>query len=677
MRFLSPLHLPMMPASRRQGGTAREVPMSADALYHVKPALAASAHVNAERCRLMTNHASLEPDAFWAEEARRIAWMREPTTIRDVSFGSGVAPGADDVWIRWFADGTLNASVSCLDRHLAERGDQVAIIWEGDDPDTQRHVTYRELHAETCRLANAMTALGVGRGDRVTIYLPMVVEAAVAMLACARIGAILAIVFGGFSPDSLAGRIQDCGSTLLITADEGRRGGRRVPLKTNADAALASCPTVANVIVVAVTGGAVPMRDGRDHAYAELLANAAPDCAPVEMGAEDPLFILYTSGSTGKPKGVIHSTGGYMVWASYTHELVFDYRPGEVYWCTADVGWVTGHTYIVYGPLANGATTLMFEGVPSWPDSSRFWQVVDKHRVNIFYTAPTAIRALMRDGDGPVKSTSRESLRVLGSVGEPINPEAWHWYYEVVGNSRCPIVDTWWQTETGGIMISPLPGATAQKPGSATLPLPGVIPVLVDAEGRKLEGVAEGNLCIAESWPGQARTLYGDHARFVQTYFSTYPGRYFSGDGARRDSDGYWWITGRVDDVINVSGHRMGTAEVESALASHPKVSEAAVVGFPHDIKGQGIYAYVTLTADEEPTEALRKELVAWVRKEIGPIAAPDMIQWAPGLPKTRSGKIMRRILRKIAAGETDGLGDTSTLADPGVVDELVATRSA
>ena len=649
--------------------------MSADALYHVKPALAASAHVNAERCRLMTNHASLEPDAFWAEEARRIAWMREPTTIRDVSFGSGVAPGADDVWIRWFADGTLNASVSCLDRHLAERGDQVAIIWEGDDPDTQRHVTYRELHAETCRLANAMTALGVGRGDRVTIYLPMVVEAAVAMLACARIGAILAIVFGGFSPDSLAGRIQDCGSTLLITADEGRRGGRRVPLKTNADAALASCPTVANVIVVAVTGGAVPMRDGRDHAYAELLANAAPDCAPVEMGAEDPLFILYTSGSTGKPKGVIHSTGGYMVWASYTHELVFDYRPGEVYWCTADVGWVTGHTYIVYGPLANGATTLMFEGVPSWPDSSRFWQVVDKHRVNIFYTAPTAIRALMRDGDGPVKSTSRESLRVLGSVGEPINPEAWHWYYEVVGNSRCPIVDTWWQTETGGIMISPLPGATAQKPGSATLPLPGVIPVLVDAEGRKLEGVAEGNLCIAESWPGQARTLYGDHARFVQTYFSTYPGRYFSGDGARRDSDGYWWITGRVDDVINVSGHRMGTAEVESALASHPKVSEAAVVGFPHDIKGQGIYAYVTLTADEEPTEALRKELVAWVRKEIGPIAAPDMIQWAPGLPKTRSGKIMRRILRKIAANETDGLGDTSTLADPGVVTDLVATR--
>ncbi len=651
--------------------------MSADALYHVKPALAASSHVNAERYRLMANHASRDPDAFWAGEARRVAWMREPTTIRDVSFGSGVAPGADDVWIRWFADGTLNASASCLDRHLAERGEQVAIIWEGDDPGTQRHVTYSALHAETCRLANAMTALGVGRGDRVTIYLPMVVEAAVAMLACARIGAVHAVVFGGFSPDSLAGRIQDCGSTLLITADEGRRGGRRVPLKANADAALASCPTVANVIVVAVTGGAVPMREGRDHGYAGLLADAAADCAPVEMDAEDPLFILYTSGSTGKPKGVIHTTGGYMVWASYTHELVFDYRPGEVYWCTADVGWVTGHTYTVYGPLANGATTLMFEGVPSWPDSARFWQVVDKHRVNIFYTAPTAIRALMRDGDGPVKSTSRESLRVLGSVGEPINPEAWHWYYEVVGASRCPVVDTWWQTETGGIMISPLPGATAQKPGSATLPLPGVSPVLVDAEGRELEGVAEGNLCIAESWPGQARTLYGDHARFVQTYFSTYPGKYFTGDGARRDPDGYWWITGRVDDVINVSGHRMGTAEVESALASHPKVSEAAVVGFPHDIKGQGIYAYVTLAADEEPSEALKRELVAWVRREIGPIAAPDAIQWAPGLPKTRSGKIMRRILRKIAAGETEGLGDTSTLADPGVVDELVTTRIA
>ena len=650
--------------------------MSADALYHVKPALAASSHVNAERYRLMANHAAREPDVFWAEEARRIAWMREPTTIRDVSFGSGVAPGADDVWIRWFADGTLNASVSCLDRHLAERGDQVAILWEGDDPNQQRSVTYRELHAEVCRLANAMTALGVGRGDRVTIYLPMVVEAAVAMLACARIGATHAVVFGGFSPDSLAGRIQDCGSTLLITADEGRRGGRKVALKANADVALASCPTIANVIVVAVTGGAVPMQAGRDHAYAELLAKVSPDCAPVEMAAEDPLFILYTSGSTGKPKGVVHSTGGYMVWASYTHELVFDYRPGEIYWCTADVGWVTGHTYIVYGPLANGATTLMFEGIPSWPDSSRFWQVVDKHGVNIFYTAPTAIRALMRDGDAPLLGTSRKSLRVLGSVGEPINPEAWHWYYEMVGGSRCPIVDTWWQTETGGIMISPLPGATAQKPGSATLPLPGVSPVLVDAEGRELEGVAEGNLCIAESWPGQARTLYGDHARFVQTYFSTYPGKYFSGDGARRDSDGYWWITGRVDDVINVSGHRMGTAEVESALTSHPKVSEAAVVGFPHDIKGQGIYAYVTLLADEEPTEALRKELVAWVRKEIGPIAAPDAIHWAPGLPKTRSGKIMRRILRKIAAGETDGLGDTSTLADPGVVDELVSTRT-
>ncbi len=651
--------------------------MSSQTLYHVKPALAAASHVNAERHRLMSNHAARDSDAFWEGESHRIAWMRAPTVISDTSFGSAAAPGADDVWIRWFADGTLNASVSCLDRHLAERADQVAIIWEGDDPGQQRHVTYRQLHEEVCRLANAMTALGVGRGDRVTIYLPMVVEAAVAMLACARIGAVHAVVFGGFSPDSLAGRIRDCASTLLVTADEGRRGGRRVPLKTSADAALAACPGVAHVIVVAVTGAEVPMQPGRDHRYAELLAAASPDCAPAEMAAEDPLFVLYTSGSTGKPKGVVHSTGGYMVWASYTHELVFDYHPGDIYWCTADVGWVTGHTYIVYGPLANGATTLMFEGVPSWPDSSRFWQVVDKHRVNLFYTAPTAIRALMRDGDGPVRGTSRESLRILGSVGEPINPEAWLWYYEVVGDSRCPVVDTWWQTETGGIMISPLPGATAQKPGSATLPLPGVTPVLVDAEGRELEGVAEGNLCLATSWPGQARSLYGDHARFVQTYFSPYPGKYFTGDGARRDADGYWWITGRVDDVINVSGHRMGTAEVESALAAHPKVSEAAVVGVPHEIKGQGIYAYVTLAAGEEPSDALRRELVAWVRREIGPFAAPDAIQWAPGLPKTRSGKIMRRILRRIAAGETEGLGDTSTLADPGVVDDLLAARKA
>jgi acetyl-CoA synthetase len=509
----------------------------------------------------------------------------------------------------------------------------------------------------------------------VAIYLPMVVEAAVAMLACARIGAVHTVVFGGFSPDSLANRIQDAGAKLLITADEGRRGGRGVALKTNADAALKHCPDCATVIVVRVTGGAVAMVEGRDIDYAGATAAASPDCPPAEMDAEDPLFILYTSGSTGKPKGALHTTGGYMVWASFTHRLVFDYQPGEIYWCTADVGWVTGHTYIVYGPLANGATTLMFEGVPNYPDASRFWRVIDKHQVNIFYTAPTAIRALMRDGDGPVLKTSRASLRILGSVGEPINPEAWQWYYRVVGGERCPVVDTWWQTETGGILISPLPGATALKPGSATNPLPGVFPLLVDAEGHELAGATEGNLCIAKPWPGIMRTVFGDHDRYVQTYFTTYPGYYFTGDGARRDADGYWWITGRVDDVINVSGHRMGTAEVESALVAHPKVAEAAVVGFPHDIKGQGIYAYVTLKTGEEPTDALKQELVAWVRREIGPIASPDAIQWAPGLPKTRSGKIMRRILRKIAANETEGLGDTSTLADPAVVDELVENR--
>jgi acetyl-CoA synthetase len=637
-------------------------------LFHVKPSIAASALVNAEKYRLLCAHATTGPDAYWEEECRRIAWMKHPTEIKNTSFEGEVS-------IRWFADGTLNASASCLDRHLRQRGNQIAIIWEGDDPNTQKTITYRALHEQVCRLANAMKSLGVVSGDRVTIYLPMVIEAAVAMLACARIGAIHSVVFGGFSPDSLANRIQDCDSTLLITADEGRRGGRRVGLKANADLALAQCPSVKNVIVVGVTGADVAMQDGRDHDYAALLADAAPDCPPEEMSAEDPLFILYTSGSTGKPKGVLHTTGGYMVWASYTHELVFDYRPGEVYWCTADVGWVTGHTYIVYGPLANGATTLMFEGVPNYPDSSRFWQVIDKHQVNIFYTAPTAIRALMREGDGPVRRTSRASLRILGSVGEPINPEAWLWYYRVVGDERCPIVDTWWQTETGGIMISPLPGAIAQKPGSATLPLPGVKPVLVDGEGTILEGVAEGNLCIADSWPGQMRTVYGDHERFVQTYFSTFKGMYFTGDGARRDADGYYWITGRVDDVINVSGHRMGTAEVESALVAHPKVAEAAVVGFPHDIKGQGIYAYVTLKSDAEPSEELRRELIAWVRHEIGPIASPDAIQWAPGLPKTRSGKIMRRILRKIAANETESLGDVSTLADPAVVDELVVNR--
>jgi acetyl-CoA synthetase len=642
--------------------------MSEDLLIHVKPAIAASALVDAAKLRLMTNHAANDPQHFWAEQAKRLDWMRFPEIIKNTSFEG-------DVQIKWFEDGTLNASATCLDKHLAKRGDQVAIIWEGDHPDVSEKITYRDLHERVCRLANAMKSLGVKKGDRVSIYLPMVPEAAVSMLACARIGAIHSIIFGGFSPDSLANRIQDCGSTLLITADEGRRGGRTVALKTNADEALKNCPTIANVIVVPVTGRAVPMQAGRDHSYTELAAAASPDCVPEEMNAEDPLFILYTSGSTGKPKGALHTTGGYMVWAAFTYELVFDYRPGEVFWCTADVGWVTGHTYIVYGPLANGGTTVMFEGVPTYPSSSRFWEVIDKHQVNIFYTAPTAIRALMREGEAPVKKSSRASLRILGSVGEPINPEAWLWYYRVVGDERCPIVDTWWQTETGGILISALPGAVAQKPGSATLPLPGVKPCIVDAEGKVLDGAVEGNLCITDSWPGQMRTVFGDHARFVQTYFTTYPGKYFTGDGARRDADGYYWITGRVDDVINVSGHRMGTAEVESALVANTKVAEAAVVGFPHDIKGQGIYAYVTLKDGIEPSEELRKELVAWVRHEIGPIAAPDAIQWAPGLPKTRSGKIMRRILRKIAANETDALGDTSTLADPGVVQELVENR--
>jgi len=640
----------------------------ADKLIAVKPEIAAKALVVKAKWQAMTDAAVADPEGFWKSEAQRIAWITPPTRIKSVDF-------TGDVSIRWYEDGVLNASVSCLDRHLATRGEQVAIIWEGDDPSSDAKVTYRELHAQVCKLANAMRALGVKKGDRVCIYLPMIVEAAVAMLACARVGAIHSIVFGGFSPDSLASRIQDSECSLLITADEGRRGGRKVPLKTNADEALKSCPSISNVIVVRNTGGTVPMQAGRDHFYDALTAAQPATCTPEPMGAEDPLFILYTSGSTGKPKGVLHTTGGYMVWASYTHEIVFDYRPGEIYWCTADVGWVTGHTYIVYGPLANGATTLMFEGVPNYPAIDRFWQVVDKHAVNIFYTAPTAIRSLMREGEAPVKRTSRKTLRVLGSVGEPINPEAWLWYYRVVGDERCPIVDTWWQTETGGILISPLPGAIAQKPGSATLPLPGVRPALVDGEGKILEGVTEGNLVLLDSWPGQMRTIYGDHPRFGQTYFATFKGMYFTGDGARRDADGYYWITGRVDDVINVSGHRMGTAEIESALVAHPKVAEAAVVGMPHDLKGQGIYCYVTLNAGEEPTDALRKELVAWARKEIGPIASPDVIQWAPSLPKTRSGKIMRRILRKIAANETDSLGDTSTLADPSVVDELVANR--
>ena len=644
--------------------------MSHAELYPVKPEIAAATLVTKARYEQMVAEAANNPDAYWAEEAKRLEWMRVPTKIKDTSF-------TGDVSIKWFEDGTLNVAANCLDRHLATRAGQTAIIWEGDEPGDSKTVTYRELHEQVCRLANALTTLGVRKGQVVTIYLPMVVEAAVAMLACARIGAIHSVVFGGFSPDSLANRIQDCQSVALITADEGRRAGKRVPLKANADAALKSCPSVRNVIVVAVTGAAMPMEEGRDHAYADLAANAAASHQPVEMNAEDPLFILYTSGSTGKPKGVLHTTGGYLVWASFTHEYVFDYHPGEVFWCTADVGWVTGHTYSVYGPLANGAITLMFEGVPNYPDSSRVWQVVDKHQVNIFYTAPTAIRALMREGDAMVRKTSRKSIRVLGSVGEPINPEAWYWYYTVVGEERCPIVDSWWQTETGGILITPLIGAIALKPGSATLPLPGIKPLLVDAEGNELHGAADGNLCISDSWPGQMRTVYGDHERFIQTYFSTFKGLYFTGDGARRDEDGYYWITGRVDDVINVSGHRMGTAEVESALVGHTHVAEAAVVGFPHDIKGQGIYAYVTLIADAEPTEELRKELISWVRKEIGPIAAPDVIQWAPGLPKTRSGKIMRRILRKIAANETDSLGDTSTLADPSVVTDLVDNRAA
>jgi acetyl-CoA synthetase len=609
------------------------------------------------------------PDAFWSEQARRLDWMTPPSLIKDVSFDKA------DFRIRWFADGILNVAWNCLDRHLDTRGDETAIIWEGDEPTESGHLTYRELHAEVCRMANVLKDLGVVKGDRVTLYLPMIPAAAVAMLACARIGAVHSVVFGGFSPDSLAGRIEDCGSRVVITTDEGVRGGKRIPLKANVDAALEKV-AVDKVLVIKHTGADVPVIAGRDVRYEEAKTKVGADCPCEPMNAEDPLFILYTSGSTGKPKGVLHTTGGYLFWASWTHELVFDYRPGEVFWCTADVGWVTGHSYCVYGPLANGATTLMFEGVPNYPDSSRFWQVVDKHQVEIFYTAPTALRALMREGDGPVKATSRSSLRLLGSVGEPINPEAWRWYHEVVGDGRCPIVDTWWQTETGGVLVSPLPGATDLKPGSATKPLPGVELELVDADGGVLEGATEGNLVITDSWPGQMRTVYGDHQRFFETYFSAYPGKYFTGDGCRRDADGYYWITGRVDDVINVSGHRMGTAEVESALVLHDDVAEAAVVGFPHDIKGQGIYAYVTLNKGVEATDALKKALIAQVRQEIGPIAAPDVIQWAPGLPKTRSGKIMRRILRKIAENEIGSLGDTSTLADPSVVDDLVTNRA-
>ena len=610
-----------------------------------------------------------DPDAFWAEHGKRIDWMTPYSQISDVSYD------ATDLHIRWYADGTLNAAANCLDRHLATRGTQTAIIWEGDDPSDSRHITYAELHEEVCKFANVLKAEGAKKGDRITIYMPMIPEATVAMLACARIGAVHSVVFGGFSPDALAGRIQDCDSNMVITADEGVRGGKPVPLKANTDAALASCPDCTKVVVVRRTGGDIAWVEGRDVWYHEAMDGASADCPPEEMNAEDPMFILYTSGSTGKPKGVLHTTGGYMVYASMTHQYVFDYKDGDVYWCTADVGWVTGHSYIVYGPLANGATTLMFEGVPAWPDSSRFWQVVEKHKVSIFYTAPTAIRALMREGDAPVTGCDRSSLRLLGSVGEPINPEAWMWYHDVVGEGRCPIVDTWWQTETGGILITPLPGATATKPGSATRPFFGIKPVLVDGENNLLDGAVDGNLCIQHSWPGQMRTVYGDHQRFIDTYFTTFPGRYFSGDGARRDEDGYFWITGRVDDVLNVSGHRMGTAEIESALVAHPQVAESAVVGYPHDIKGQGIYAYVTLIEGIEPSDELRAELRQWTRKEIGPIATPDLLQWAPQLPKTRSGKIMRRILRKIAANDYAELGDTSTLTDPGVVTDLVENR--
>jgi len=644
--------------------------------YDVSADWARRAHVDEAAYRSMYDESMRDPDGFWRRHGSRIDWFTPFTQVRNASFG-GPGSGSGEVSIRWFEDGVTNVAHNCIDRHLATRGDQVAIIWEGDDPSEHRHITYRELHQEVCRMANVLRNRGVERGDRVTIYMPMIPEAAYAMLACARLGAVHSVVFGGFSPDSLASRIEDAASRMVITADKGLRGGRKVALKANVDAAIErlGAGIVDHVVVVRRTGGAVAMEPGRDVYFHEAAAQVTDECPAEPMNAEDPLFLLYTSGSTGKPKGVVHTTGGYLVWASFTHQYVFDYHEGDVYWCTADVGWVTGHTYILYGPLANGATTLMFEGIPTYPSISRFWEVVDKHGVNIFYTAPTAIRSLMGAGEEPVKRTSRKTLRLLGSVGEPINPEAWSWYHRVVGDGRCPIVDTWWQTETGGILISPLPGATKLKPGSATLPLPGVRPEVVDAEGKVLEGPCEGNLVIAESWPGQMRTVYGDHERFVQTYFSTYPGKYFTGDGCRRDADGYYWITGRVDDVINVSGHRMGTAEVESALVAHPKVSEAAVVGYPHDIKGQGIYAYVTLMSGEEPNEALRKELVAWVRREIGPIASPDLIQFAPGLPKTRSGKIMRRILRKIAEDEFGSLGDTSTLADPSVVDDLVANR--
>ena len=643
--------------------------MDLQPIFQPSNALAKHAHIDADRYQALYAESITDPDAFWAKHGKRIDWIKPYSQISDVSYD------AENLHINWFADGSLNAAANCLDRHLAERGDQTAIIWEGDEPDQQRHISYKELHEDVCKFANVLKANGAKKGDRITLYMPMIPEAAVAMLACVRIGAVHSVVFGGFSPEALAGRIQDCESNMLITADEGVRGGRPIPLKSNTDAALKSCPNCTTVIVVKRTGGAIDWVEARDVCYEEAMRTASADCPAEEMDAEDPMFILYTSGSTGKPKGVLHTTGGYMVYASMTHQYVFDYHDGDVYWCTADVGWITGHSYIIYGPLANGAITLMFEGVPTYPDSSRFWRIVEKHRVNMFYTAPTAIRALMREGEAPVTCCDKSSLRLLGSVGEPINPEAWMWYHKIVGEERCTIVDTWFQTETGGILITPLPGATATKPGSATKPFFGIKPVLVDGDNNLLDGAADGNLCIDHSWPGQMRTVYGDHQRFIETYFTTFQGRYFTGDGARRDADGYYWITGRVDDVLNVSGHRMGTAEVESALVAHPKVAEAAVVGYPHDIKGQGIYAYVTLIAGATPDTTLASELRQWTRTQIGPIATPDLLQWAPQLPKTRSGKIMRRILRKIAANEYDQLGDTSTLTDPAVVDDLVDNR--
>jgi acetyl-CoA synthetase len=642
-----------------------------DTLIPVPPEWKSRTHIDAEKYEGWYIASIADAAGFWGEEGRKLQWMKPFTKVKNTSFKP------HDFHIRWFEDGTLNVSANCIDRHLATRANQTAIIWEGDDPAQSRHISYAELHREVCRFSNVLKANGVERGDRITIYLPMIPEAAYAMLACARIGAIHSVVFAGFSPDSLAGRIVDCQSEVVITADEGLRGGKTVPLKRNTDVALTQCPNVKRVIVVRRTGAKELMHAGRDIWYHEEAAKVSDVCAPVEMDAEDPLFILYTSGSTGKPKGVLHTSAGYLCYAAFTHKYVFDYHDGDIYWCTADVGWVTGHSYIVYGPLANGATTLMFEGIPNHPTSSRFWEVIDKHKVNIFYTAPTAIRALMREGEAPVKKTSRASLRLLGSVGEPINPEAWLWYHRTVGDSRCPIVDTWWQTETGGILISPLPGATPLKPGSATKPLFGIQPALVDQAGHILEGAATGNLVLTDSWPGQMRTVYGDHQRFIDTYFKAYPGMYFTGDGCRRDEDGYYWITGRVDDVINVSGHRLGTAEVESALVSNLKVAEAAVVGFPHDIKGQGIYAYVTLKLGQIPSDALEKELKQWVSMQISPIARPDVIQFAPGLPKTRSGKIMRRILRKIAENDIEHVGDTSTLADPAVVDDLVKNRKS